>query len=357
LEKLRLVGLGARSVRANLFLSALFAFGTVYFFTAVQGTVWYAAHVIGITLAALYLLFSIGASRPMLAGLVLGLGFMTRSPLLFALPLFVFEAVRVSLRPLPGLPPALPSGAKQLELPLEPGAGEQLRLPLASTAPRAPEAGRATRLAELWRRLDHWRLARLLLQFSLPLLFVLVVAAWHNHARFGDPFDFGYRYLTIRWRARMDHWGLFDYHYLGRNLAVVLTSLPWTVKTGGVPFQINAHGLALWLTTPAYLWLLWPRRTGPLTWALWLTVAAVAVPTLFYQNTGWVQFGYRFSNDYAVFLFALLAIGGYRFGALFLALAVWAMAVNAFGALTFERPKYRQFYFQDHTQRLLHQPD
>ena len=30
---------------------------------------------------------------------------------------------------------------------------------------------------------------------------------------------------------------------------------------------------------------------------------------LFYQNTGWRQFGYRFSNDYAPLLFVLLAIG------------------------------------------------
>ena len=35
---------------------------------------------------------------------------------------------------------------------------------------------------------------------------------------------------------------------------------------------------------------------------------------LFYQNSGWVQFGYRFSLDYMVFLIALLAVGGNRLG-------------------------------------------
>ena len=46
-----------------------FAFGSVYFFTSVQGTVWFAAHVVGVGRAGvLLLLFSLDAERPMLAG-------------------------------------------------------------------------------------------------------------------------------------------------------------------------------------------------------------------------------------------------------------------------------------------------
>jgi hypothetical protein len=74
--------------------------------------------------------------------------------------------------------------------------------------------------------------------------------------------------------------------------------------------QINAHGLALWVTTPDVLVV--ARRqalvgAGPRAAR---DGALVALPTLFYQNTGWVQFGYRFSNDYAPLLFLLLAIVG-----------------------------------------------
>jgi len=140
-------------------------------------------------------------------------------------------------------------------------------------------------------------------------------------------------------------------------LGVVLTSLPYWTPSGTVPFQINLHGLALWLTTPAYLWLLWPQRRAVPQRALWLTVTCVALPTLFYQNTGWLQFGYRFSNDYAVFLFALLAVGGYRFGRLFRVCACAAVLLNAFGAGTFGRSRYAAYYFQDNTQRIVYQPD
>jgi hypothetical protein len=63
----------------------------------------------------------------------------------------------------------------------------------------------------------------------------------------------------------------------------------------------------------------------------------VAIPTLFYQNSGWWQFGYRFSLDYTVFLVMLLAIGGRpltRFGK---SLIVIGILINLFGAITFDR--------------------
>jgi hypothetical protein len=76
-----------------------------------------------------------------------------------------------------------------------------------------------------------------------------------------------------------------------------------------------------------------------------------------YQNTGWVQFGYRFSNDYAVFLFALLACGNFRLARLFWLAAGWSLLVNAFGAATFGRKEYRDYYYVERTQQVLHQPD
>jgi hypothetical protein len=299
LEKLRRFGRSELSERANLGLALCFAFGSVYFFSAEQGTVWFAAHVVGAVLSAAYLLFALEAERPWLAGLALGFGFATRTPLLFAAPLFVLEALRTS-RP---------------------------------------------------------HLARSLLAFAAPIAAVLLLTVWHNQRRFGDPFEVGYRYLGIAWQHRIEKWGLFSYHYLAKNLGVVLTSLPFSTPAGPTRFQINLHGLALWLTTPPYLWLIWPKRAVVPQRALGLTALCVAVPTLLYQNTGWLQFGYRFSNDYAVFLFALLAVGGYRFGRLFQAAALAGVLINAFGAWTFGRPEYAAYYFQDNTQRIVYQPD
>ncbi len=313
LEKLSRSGESKRTELENVSLSGLFCFGSVYFFCSVQGTVWFAAHTVGAVLLALYVLFALRAERPLLAGACLALGFATRAPLVFAAPLFVFEAVRVS------------------ELAKPRGAGLVQRYAL--------------------RRLA-WRL----LLFALPLAGVAALSLWHNAARFGDPFETGYRYLSIAWANRIAKWGLFDYHYLARNLGVMLASLPWFPAQGGA-VQINAHGLALWVTTPMYLWLLVAKRWSALARGLLLTAMLVALPTLFYQNTGWVQFGYRFSNDYAPLLFLLLAIVGPSLRGSFMLASAFAVIVNFFGALTFGRAEHAKFYVIESSQKILYQPD
>lgn len=317
LEKLSRTGRSARSQAENAALALLFAFGTVYWFSSVQGTVWFAAHVVGTALAAIYLYCSIGADHPVFAGFALALGFATRTPLGFAFPLFLFEAYRAA---------ALTDPADGVTV--------------------APRLGRA----DLRTLIDKFSL------FFVPVSLVLAVLLWHNRARFGDPLEFGHRYLSVYWRTRIDKWGLFSYHYLARNLGVVLTSLPY-IKGGGAPFQVNTHGLALWVTSPFFAWALWPRRTGSTFWGFAVTALAVAAPALFYQNTGWSQFGFRFSNDFAVFVMVLIAVGARRLSPPFWILGALAMVVNGFGAVTFERAPFARYYFVDGSQKILHQPD
>ena len=77
---------------------ATLAFGTVLLFSAVQGKVWYTAHVVGVALALVYAWSSIEARHPVIAGLALGAAAMTRTPMAFMFPLFVFEAWRMAAR-------------------------------------------------------------------------------------------------------------------------------------------------------------------------------------------------------------------------------------------------------------------
>lgn len=319
LEKLRRLGHSERSELTNLALVALFAFGSVYFFTAEQGTVWFAAHVVGVALGALFLLFAIDAERPFWAGLAIGLVYLTRPTMALMALFFGLEALRTSLR-----------------------------------SPLSESPGLTRAVGEVLRKADFRALFKKLIPFAAPILCFLALQAFHNYLRFDTIREVGHTLLTVSWKTRMEKWGLFSYHYLPRNLGIMLTSLPW-VQNVPHGVQINGHGLALWVTTPAYLWLLWPRRTGWLFGSLALSAILIAGMNLLYQNSGWLQFGYRFSNDYAVLLFAMLAVGGFRFGRLFWAAALWAFAVNTFGALTFDRD--RRFYFIDPSQKIIYQPD
>src|SRR5207253_8822545 len=174
------------------------------------------------------------------------------------------------------------------------------------------------------------------MRFATPIAALGLVAAGLNVVRFGRPTEFGHTYLNVRWTPRIQRYGLFNYTFLGRNLACLLALTPKLIA--GPPFiQSSWHGLAIWVTTPVVFYLLWPAVKGPLHRPLWLTTACVAIPDLLYQNSGWVQFGYRFSLDYMVFLVCLLAIGGRPLTRWFKLLIVVGIAVNLFGAITFGR--------------------
>lgn len=285
LRRLVEAGLSKRTVGEDLWIVAALAFGSVLFFTAVQAGVWFAAHVIGVALALVYAWASVEARRPLIAGLALGAAAMTRTPMAFMFPLFLFEAWRIA------------------------GSRKAMMKPL--------------------------------IRFAIPVVAFAIAGMVYNYVRFKSLTEFGHNYLDVRQQIQIEQFGLASYHYLARNLAVAFTLLP--ELSSKAPFvQISGHGLAVWITTPILLFLLWPREKPPIHRALWITIACVAVPSLMYQNSGWFQFGYRFSLDWMVFATMLLAIGDRPLGRLAKALIVIGIAVNLFGAVTFQR-KW-QFY-------------
>lgn len=313
LERLRDFGLSRRTQQENVLLVAAYALGTVYFFSAVQGTVWFTGHVVGSMLLVLYLNAALGARHPLLAGLALGAIWHTRPTMALTGFFFVFELWRINREANP---------AQTLKL-------KPLVRPVAL--------------------------------FGAPIAAALLLAVWTNHSRFGSwsPAAFGHEHLAVAWHARMQRWGLFHYHYLAKNLGVMLTSLPWMRPPGmsGAPFQINEHGLALWFTTPLYLWLFVQRDKTAVYWSALAAAIGPLTMNLLYQNSGWSQFGYRFSNDYAPLLFVMLAVGGVRLGNAAKAAVIWGIGWNAFGAMSFNRDRYRGYYFSESSQEVLYQKD
>ncbi|MEZ4368052.1 MAG: hypothetical protein R2939_17490 [Kofleriaceae bacterium] len=297
LRRLAADGLGPTRTADQLWLLAALGPGSVFFFAAVGGKVWFTAHVIGVVLCLAYVRASLGARHPLLAGLALGAAAITRTPMAFMFPLFALEALTA----------------------------------VGGVAALRDRATRATTARAL---------ARTLATFAAPVVVIAVAAMMYNALRFDAATEFGHSYLAVRQQAQIEVHGLFSYSYLARNLAVAFTLLP-EFPSSGPWIQISGHGLAMWITTPALVLLLWPRHRPALARHLWITVACVAVPTFFYQNSGWVQFGYRFSLDYLPMLLVLLAVGGRATGRGVKVLIALGIVVNLFGALTFDRhPEY-----------------
>lgn len=289
LERLREAGDSARSRREDAALALLFAFGTLAFSCSVRGEVWFTAEVLGVTATCLYLLAAHRAAHPLLAGAAWSFAAMTRTPLVFTVLFFACEVV----------------------------AGDG-------------DARAAARRGVTWRDPARWRKVLLFAAGAAPLL---AFAAWTNWARFGSPFDFGHAHFwNNRVNADIRRYGLFSFHYLEKQLHAAFTRLP---RIEGGRLAYDPDGMSLFVTTPLFLLLLWPRARPRLHLPLWLTVAVTALPGFLYQNTGYVQFGYRFSLDYTPYLFLLLAVGARPMGRWFWAVGLAGVAVNAWGALAF----------------------
>ena len=264
--------------------------GTALWYAASLGSTWYFAHVVavGLTLAAVGVALDgedheasrdPAAPRPLLdarqvaAGLLLGLAATSRLTVAFGLPFLLLVG----------------------------GGGS-------------------------WPR----RGASAALGVAIPILGLLAYTLAATGSPFNPVYEALYRYEVLAYPdlGYNAAWSLQDVRYIPQNLGVMLFSLPEVMPAcaAGVarePWSAEAcswlvpdqRGTSLLLTSPAYLLalpaltLLRDRRVAG---ALLATVA-IATVNLMHFSQGWVQFGYRFSLDFAPFLLVAVALGAQRF--------------------------------------------
>lgn len=244
--------------RWEIGLCVLLGLGTPLWYCAALGSVWYTAHVVAVGCLCLYALEALGRNRPLVAGLCLGLGFLARAPVLLACPL------------------SLVLGLQQ--------------------------------------RQGLWERVRFLLLLALGMAPALLFQAAYNWARFGNPLEFGYRWMNSPGplAERQAGWGQFSLHFLPENLYTLLVRPPLVSLA---PFRVEPDpwGMGLLLTCPALLLaetrFLGRNRVSGLCLGLWLSIALVQLPSLLYFNTGSYQFGYRFALDWLPLGILLVALG------------------------------------------------
>jgi hypothetical protein len=299
LERASAGGRSGRSRRDNLWLTLLFAASTAHFTSAILGQVWFTALIVGCTCTLVYLRASIDARHPLLAGCALALAFASRTPLLFTAVFF-------------GLCVAFPGG-------------------------------------HLLRRDQIGWAMKKIAWFALPCLTMGIALLIMNKIRFDSYGEFGHSFLAGYAVVRARTYGLFHPIYISRNLTAMFTLIP-QFSTAKPHVLISRHGLSLLLTSPAFVYLLKPMERlcrQDVFWyrALWITVALCVIPGICYQNTGYEQFGFRFSLDYTAYLMLLLAMGRHPITRAFKASILAGVLVNMFGAVTFKR--FQQFYTND----------
>ena len=332
----------AVSRRVRLATTVFFAFGTVFWYAAQLGTTWFFAHVVAVTFVLLALGVALGADRgaddeveaaPSAGGLVGSIGGSLRRPLglidrgqLLAGLLFGI-ACTARLTVVFGAPFFMLVG----------GGGSWVR--------RSVSAG---------------------IGAAIPVALLL----GYNVATTGDVFHPGYEYQYQREASGYQAlgynpaWQIEDPRYLVQNLGIMFLSTPailpdhrpdafggegepvCTAPDAGrglfdeaCPIALpRAIGMSILLTSPAYLLAAWAfrRHRSRLVAGAILAVAAIALVNLLHFSQGWVQFGYRFSNDFVPFALPLVAVGMHRRGGgglLALSLIVASVAINLWGVI------------------------
>ena len=189
-----------------------------------------------------------------------------------------------------------------------------------------------------WRRTDASRAD--LIRFATPLVVVGLMLAAYNYARFGNPFEFGHRFLDIRWQTRMQEQGQFSLDYLLRNLRCAFWLWP-QVQADAPFFKTSLHGSALWLGAPWLVMAFLPSIGGPKllrgrSGALCLCALVLALPALLYHNSGQRQFSYRFALDWLPFVLLALSMQGMLLRRSFRVLVLAGAVYESIGAWHFE---------------------
>lgn len=257
----------------------LIAFGTNFWWSATDGSVWTFAHMSAVFFLMAALVETTGKNRPWLIGILVGLAGLSRLPTFLAFPFFAYTI------------------AHGLE--------------------------------------DRRIVIRRLGMFGLTLAMIGAVYLVYNYGQYGT-FALGYyhgEFLSGPWYSK----GLFDISYIPRHLNTILFAVPRFTEEFPF-FKPSYMGMGLFFTTPALLYIFRARLKERLSLATLAALLLTSIPIVTYGATGYAQFGYRFSLDVLPFMAILVASGmRHRLDRLKIVVILLSCGVNLWGTLAFHK--------------------
>ncbi|MCE1254365.1 MAG: hypothetical protein LWX83_12565 [Anaerolineae bacterium] len=287
LERLSRLGWTQLKTADNLWLTALFGFGTPLWYISASGTMWSMSQVVTVLLLVLAVLVMLTHNSAWFSGAALALAAAARPHI------FVFLPILLALRYIHTRRSGKTFGFKQFVI---------------------------------------WGFAT-----AFPVFLAGLALLGYNWLRFGNIWDYGYLTENVAdfMADDLKLYGTFNPVFITRNLGIMLFALPrWSENCKAITPTFD--GMSMFLTTPALFYLFKSFKRSPLAIGAWGSILLTLVPLMFYYNTGAWQYGYKYLLDFIVPVMVLLALAaGRRLSWFYRLLIVLSILMQAYGVLWF----------------------
>ncbi len=271
-----------RDLKLAVWTGILTAFGTIVWFMSSVSSSWYLGQICGYFFITAAIYESLSKKREFLIGILIGAAYLSRIELIVSLPFFLILN---------------------------------------------REGGWLKNFAKI----------------AAGILPFILFNFYYNFARFGVIWDKAYTLIpgvtTESWYNK----GVLNLSYIPQHLEIIFAALPG-YKNEFPYIKPGLGGLAIWFTTPAFVYSLGANIKERVIQFSWIAIILISLVIFSHGTTGFAQFGYRFAVDFYPFLLLLTVKGLAKTGVrwhhwLLLTLSflvnLWGVLLNRFDLINF----------------------
>ena len=270
-------------------LTALFSFGTMYWWLSMESKVWFFSQVVTVFCAGLAFLSVLKRWSPWITGACLAAAILCRPNEFTLWPALLAIAIQLNLDP----------------------------------------EGKVD-----WKKTLKWGLSS-----AIPVGIGVGLLLTFNYIRFGNFLDFQYDNLNGAGQILEDvkNFGLFSPHFMPRNLYYMFLAPPPLSADCGY-YLTRGWGMSMFVTTPAIFYLFRKFKFSWWTCGCWVSVLLSAFLLSMYSNNGALQYGFRYLLDFMIPVLMLIAFNaGERISTFLKTLIIASIAINYYGTLSWFR--------------------
>ena len=271
-----------------IWLTALFSFGTMYWWLSILSKIWFFSQVVTVLFCALAFLAAVNDSPAWVSGFCLAAAILCRPDMFTLWPALLAIAIQ-----------------------------------------HQSKEGKVK-----WKDILGWGTIS-----AIPIIIGVGLLLYYNFLRFGNFLDFGY--VTINGGSyllqQVHEYGLFSPHFIPDNLhSMFLAPPPLTAECGY--YLTRGGGMSMLATTPAIVYLFRRFKISWWTIGCWCSILLSVVLLSMYSNNGALQYGYRYMMDFIIPVIMLIAFNaGERISIPLKTLIIASILINYYGTLSWFR--------------------